>query len=190
MIKTPPPVRAIAYATRGRTSGPITRLVSPSDLGEVMKPFVFLDFAYFDRRAKPTPMEYFWHPHSGIATVTVPLDGAIRIADTTGTDVVLPAGGIEWMRAHGACRAIAIEANDSRQRLIEYNRDALGVPGLPLVRGEAPGALDGLPAPDAVFIGGGLTAPGLLDEPGHPERRRARGVRVAEDVLVEDRGVP
>jgi precorrin-6Y C5,15-methyltransferase (decarboxylating) len=71
--------------------------------------------------------------------------------------------GIEWMRAHGACRAIAIEANDSRQRLIEYNRDALGVPGLQLVRGEAPGALDGLPAPDAVFIGGGLTAPGLLD---------------------------
>jgi redox-sensitive bicupin YhaK (pirin superfamily) len=44
-------------------------------------------------------MERFWHPHSGIATVTVPLDGAIRIADTTGADVVLPAGGIEWMRA-------------------------------------------------------------------------------------------
>lgn len=98
-IKMPPTARAITYATRGRTSGPITRLVSPSDLGEVMKPFVFLDLAYFDGRAKPTPMEYFWHPHSGIATVTVPLDGAIRIADTTGTDVVLPAGGIEWMRA-------------------------------------------------------------------------------------------
>ncbi|MDR5797628.1 precorrin-6y C5,15-methyltransferase (decarboxylating) subunit CbiE [Caballeronia sp. LZ008] len=71
--------------------------------------------------------------------------------------------GIEWMRAHGACRAIAIEANESRQRLIEYNRDALGVPALQLVRGEAPAALDGLPAPDAVFIGGGLTVPGLLD---------------------------
>ncbi|AET91021.1 MULTISPECIES: bifunctional cobalt-precorrin-7 (C(5))-methyltransferase/cobalt-precorrin-6B (C(15))-methyltransferase [Caballeronia] len=71
--------------------------------------------------------------------------------------------GIEWMRAHGACRAIAIEANESRQRLIEHNRDALGVPALQLVRGVAPGALDGLPAPDAVFIGGGLTVPGLLD---------------------------
>src|SRR4029077_7745150 len=44
-------------------------------------------------------MDEFWHPHSGIATVTVPLDGALRIADTTGADVVLPAGGIEWMRA-------------------------------------------------------------------------------------------
>ncbi|KMZ12526.1 Cobalt-precorrin-6y C5-methyltransferase [Candidatus Burkholderia humilis] len=71
--------------------------------------------------------------------------------------------GIEWMRAHPACRAIAIEANEGRQRLIEYNRDALGVPALQLVRGEAPGALDALAAPDAVFIGGGLTAPGLLD---------------------------
>jgi precorrin-6B C5,15-methyltransferase / cobalt-precorrin-6B C5,C15-methyltransferase len=71
--------------------------------------------------------------------------------------------GIEWMRAHPACRAIAIEANEGRQRLIEYNRDALGVPALQLVRGEAPGALDALAAPDAVFIGGGLTAPGLID---------------------------
>ncbi|KND59622.1 Cobalt-precorrin-6y C5-methyltransferase / Cobalt-precorrin-6y C15-methyltransferase [Candidatus Burkholderia verschuerenii] len=71
--------------------------------------------------------------------------------------------GIEWMRAHPACRAIAIEANDARQRLIEHNRDALGVPALQLVKGEAPAALDGLAAPDAVFIGGGLTAPGVLD---------------------------
>ncbi|SPB13395.1 precorrin-6Y C5,15-methyltransferase [Caballeronia novacaledonica] len=71
--------------------------------------------------------------------------------------------GIEWMRAHAACRAIAIEANESRQRLIEHNRDALGVPALQLVKGEAPAALDGLRAPDAVFIGGGLTAPGVLD---------------------------
>src|SRR5262245_10397551 len=98
-IRTTPASRDIIYRTGGSTRGPITRLVSPSDLGEVMKPFVFLDLAYFDGRSPPTPMEYLWHPHSGIATVTVPLDGAIRIADTTGADVVLPAGGIEWMRA-------------------------------------------------------------------------------------------
>jgi precorrin-6Y C5,15-methyltransferase (decarboxylating) len=71
--------------------------------------------------------------------------------------------GIEWMRAHGACRAIAIEANESRQRLIEHNRDALGVPGLQLIAGKAPDALQGLPAPDAIFIGGGVTAHGVLD---------------------------
>jgi precorrin-6B C5,15-methyltransferase / cobalt-precorrin-6B C5,C15-methyltransferase len=71
--------------------------------------------------------------------------------------------GIEWMRAHPSCRAIAIEANDQRQRLIEHNRDALGVPGLQLVEGEAPDALAGLPEPDAIFIGGGVTAPDMLD---------------------------
>jgi redox-sensitive bicupin YhaK (pirin superfamily) len=98
-VKATAATRNIVYRTGGTTRGPITRLVSPSDLGEVMKPFVFLDLAYFDGGSAPTPMEYFWHPHSGIATVTVPLDGAIRIADTTGADVVLPAGGIEWMRA-------------------------------------------------------------------------------------------
>src|SRR5262252_9638328 len=84
--RTQPSIRNIIYSTRGTTRGPITRLVSPSDLGEAMKPFVFLDLAHFDGRSEPTPMEYFWHPHSGIATVTVPLDGAIRIADTTGAD--------------------------------------------------------------------------------------------------------
>ncbi len=71
--------------------------------------------------------------------------------------------GIEWMRAHPTCRAIAIEAHEARQRFIERNRDALGVPGLQLVAGRAPDALHGLAAPHAVFIGGGVTAPGVLD---------------------------
>ncbi|WDH23537.1 precorrin-6y C5,15-methyltransferase (decarboxylating) subunit CbiE [Pseudomonas chlororaphis] len=71
--------------------------------------------------------------------------------------------GIEWMRAHPSCRALAIEADPGRQQLIEHNRDALGVPGLQLVRGSAPQALDGLEAPDAIFIGGGVTRPGVLD---------------------------
>jgi redox-sensitive bicupin YhaK (pirin superfamily) len=92
------PVRNVVYRTRGQKRGPITRLVSPSDLGELMKPFVFLDLAVFDGDER-IPMNQLWHPHSGIATVTVILDGAVRIADTTGTDEVLPAGGVEWMRA-------------------------------------------------------------------------------------------
>jgi len=71
--------------------------------------------------------------------------------------------GIEWMRAHSSCRAIAIEADAGRQLLIEHNRAALGVPGLQLINGEAPGALAGLPAPDAIFIGGGVTVPGVLE---------------------------
>ena len=71
--------------------------------------------------------------------------------------------GIEWMRAHPTCRAIAIEGHAERQRFIEHNRDALGVPGLQLVAGRAPQALEGLAAPHAVFIGGGVTVPGVLE---------------------------
>ncbi|MBF3101769.1 precorrin-6Y C5,15-methyltransferase (decarboxylating) subunit CbiT, partial [Pseudomonas aeruginosa] len=70
--------------------------------------------------------------------------------------------GIEWMRAHPSCRAIAIEANDERQEHIRHNRDALGVPTLHLVAGSAPEALLELPEPDAIFIGGGVTAEGVL----------------------------
>ena len=71
--------------------------------------------------------------------------------------------GIEWMRTHPSCRAFAIEADAGRQSLIEHNRDALGVPGLQLIRGKAPEALSGLETPDAIFIGGGVTRDGVLD---------------------------
>jgi redox-sensitive bicupin YhaK (pirin superfamily) len=91
--------RAIAYRTHGRTRGPITRLVSPSDLGELIKPFVFLDHAVFEADKERTPMEILWHPHSGIATVTVVLEGTIAYAETTGKSGVLATGGVEWMRA-------------------------------------------------------------------------------------------
>jgi precorrin-6Y C5,15-methyltransferase (decarboxylating) len=91
-------------------------------------------------RLAPTPGELLWDVGAGSGSI-----------------------GIEWMRAHPACRAIAIEAQAERQRFIEHNRDALGVPGLQLVAGRAPDALHGLPTPDAVFIGGGVTVPGVLD---------------------------
>jgi len=71
--------------------------------------------------------------------------------------------GIEWMRAHPACRALAIEADEGRQGFIEHNRDALGVPGLQLLLGKALAALHGLEPPDAIFIGGGVTREGVLD---------------------------
>jgi redox-sensitive bicupin YhaK (pirin superfamily) len=95
-------VREIVHRTRGVRGGPITRLMSPSDLGELIKPFVFLDLFDFDGQDAPMSMEHGWHPHSGIATVTVVFDGAIRYAETTGSSGVLPAGSVEWMRAgHG-----------------------------------------------------------------------------------------
>ena len=93
------PARAIVQRTRGHTRGPITRLMSPSDLGQLVKPFVFLDLAVFDAQSTPMRLEDGWHPHSGIATVTVMLEGAVRFAETTGKRGVLPAGSVEWMRA-------------------------------------------------------------------------------------------
>src|SRR5258708_2814165 len=92
-------VREIVYRTRGTTGGPITRLMSPSDLGQLIKPFVFLDLFDFDGQDAPMSMEHGWHPHSGIATVTVVFDGGIRYAETTGSSGVLPAGSVEWMQA-------------------------------------------------------------------------------------------
>jgi redox-sensitive bicupin YhaK (pirin superfamily) len=91
--------RQIVHRSRGRTHGPITRLISPSDLGELTKPFVFLD--HFDIPARGEPL-FGWHPHSGIATLTLVQAGATSYEETTGQKGVLSAGGVEWMRAgHG-----------------------------------------------------------------------------------------
>ncbi|MEQ8667123.1 MAG: precorrin-6y C5,15-methyltransferase (decarboxylating) subunit CbiE [Rhodospirillales bacterium] len=71
---------------------------------------------------------------------------------------------IEWLRAvEGTC-AVAIESKAERVSNIRTNADNLGVPHLAVVEGEAPGALDGLDTPDAVFVGGGLTVPGLIEQ--------------------------
>ncbi|OLP17313.1 cobalamin biosynthesis bifunctional protein CbiET [Leptolyngbya sp. 'hensonii'] len=72
--------------------------------------------------------------------------------------------GIEWMRSHPRCRAIAIEPNTSRLRHIADNATALGVPNLQTIAGKAPLALQDLPTPDAIFIGGGASAAGVLEQ--------------------------
>jgi redox-sensitive bicupin YhaK (pirin superfamily) len=90
--------RRIVTRTRGRAHGPITRVLSPSDIGERIKPFVFLD--WFDTPPARGP-RFGIHPHSGIATITVLLQGDLRYEDTTGKSGILPAGGVEWMRAAG-----------------------------------------------------------------------------------------
>ena len=89
--------RTVLYRTRGTARGGITRLVSPSDIGELIKPFVFLDL--FKMRADGPRMGM--HPHSGIATVTVVLAGNTDYYETTGRQGTLPTGGVEWMQAGG-----------------------------------------------------------------------------------------
>lgn len=70
--------------------------------------------------------------------------------------------GIEWMLSHPGNRAVAIEARDDRIARIGANARSFGVPELECVQGRAPAALADLATPDAVFVGGGLTTPGLL----------------------------
>jgi len=73
--------RQITLKTGGRRHGPITRLVSPSDIGELIKPFVFLDHAEIAPKSEPL---FGIHPRSGIATLTVVLRGGVIYEDTTG----------------------------------------------------------------------------------------------------------
>ncbi|WP_354700360.1 Precorrin-6Y C(5,15)-methyltransferase [decarboxylating] [Paraconexibacter sp. AEG42_29] len=70
---------------------------------------------------------------------------------------------IEWLRAERTTRAIAVEPRADRLGRIAQNAAALGVPELDIVEGRAPAALAGLAAPDVIFVGGGLSTPGLLD---------------------------
>jgi precorrin-6Y C5,15-methyltransferase (decarboxylating) len=91
-------------------------------------------------RLAPAPGQHLWDVGAGAGSV-----------------------GIEWMRAHPTCTTTAIEASPERAARIARNAARLGVPGLSVVEGRAPDALADLPAPDAIFIGGGATRPGVLD---------------------------
>lgn len=90
--------RRIVHRTKGDRHGPITRLMSPGDIGELVKPFVFLDYFEFPEAVeKGLPV----HPHSGIATHTTLLGGSMRYADSTGKAGTLRPRSIEWMQAGG-----------------------------------------------------------------------------------------
>lgn len=95
--------------------------------------------------------------------------------------------GIEWMRSHPACRAVAVESSADRVSTITANAAALGVPALRVVHGRAPEALDGLPQPDTIFVGGGLTRDGVLDR--CLAALRPGGRLVANAVTVESEAV-
>lgn len=110
-----PEGRRIIHKTRGQ-GGAITRLMSPSDLGAMVKPFVFLDLIDFPQGAPAPPIDAGWHPHSGIATVTVTFEGTLRYAETTGNSGNLSAGGVEWMQAGGGVWHTATGDASSRIR--------------------------------------------------------------------------
>ena len=69
---------------------------------------------------------------------------------------------IEWMRGARGARAYAIEKDLNRRDMIKNNSLALGTPSLEIIAGTAPNSFEDLDAPDAIFIGGGLTTVNVL----------------------------
>ena len=90
---------------------------------------------------------------------------------------------IEWMRSTRGAEAIAFEQDPARRAMIAANADALGAPRLRIVSGEAPQSLTGQLSPDAVFIGGGLSNPGLFAAAW--QALKTGGAMVANVVTIE-----
>lgn len=88
-----------------------------------------------------------------------------------------------WMLSHPSLKAVAIEKDADRAARIRRNAEQLGVPGLAVVEGAAPDVLDGLAAPDAIFIGGGGSHPGVIERA--MEALSPRGRLVANAVTLE-----
>jgi precorrin-6Y C5,15-methyltransferase (decarboxylating) len=91
--------------------------------------------------------------------------------------------GIEWMRAARDARAIAFEREGERLQMIAVNADRLGVPGLQIENGDAPDSLLGMPAPDAIFLGGDVDNEALFHACWTALRRGGR--LVANAVTLE-----
>lgn len=90
--------RRVVHITPARTIGGILRMMSPGDLGELLKPFVFLDLFDMDGEAMGNmPL----HPHSGIATVTVLTEGDLRFDEPGSGSGTIAYGAVEWMRGGG-----------------------------------------------------------------------------------------
>ena len=88
--------RKIAYRSMGNSHDFITRMISPNDLGELTKPFVFLDFI---NGIPPKGAGFGWHPHSGIATFTYQLEGGSHIEESTGNKVAFGPRDVEYLQA-------------------------------------------------------------------------------------------
>ncbi|CAB3761898.1 pirin family protein [Paraburkholderia humisilvae] len=88
--------RRIITRTRGRTNGPVTQFVSPSDLGRLLKPFVMLA-----RYAVPETASFYYpmHPHSGIASLAVIVEGTLSSFDSKGKPKMLQRGSVELLMA-------------------------------------------------------------------------------------------
>ena len=88
--------RRVVLLRSGRRHGPITRLMTPWDIGELTQPFLFLAYSEFAPGWQPLLAV---HPQPGIATLTLVLSGTLAYRDATGTERTLGAGGCSWTTA-------------------------------------------------------------------------------------------
>jgi len=110
----------------------------------------------------PRPGEYLWDVGAGSGSIA-----------------------IEWCRSGTGCRAVAFERDEARRARINANAVAFGVPVD--VSFDAPGSFDFSPPPSAIFVGGGVSQPGLMDACW--ERLPVSGRLVANAVTVESEAV-
>ncbi len=119
------------------------------------------------------------HVRAGVLAALGPAPGQLLWDIGAGTGSI----AIEWLRAEPTARAVAIEIQPERASRIRLNANSLGVPALRVLTGAVPGVLDELSdAPDAVFIGGGLSS-GVLHVAW--DRLAAGGRLVATAVTIE-----
>ncbi len=138
-----------------------------------------------DERVSPLPDDAFVHDGQitkhGMRAVTL-----AALAPRPGErlwDVGAGSGSIsvEWSRSWPGCSAVAFERDGNRRRNVEFNAAAAGLDID--VRGDAPAAFDGAETPSAIFVGGGLTQPGLLDACFD---RLPRGGRLVANVVTAE----
>lgn len=146
-----------AAAFAGTQSGPLNLVALEVAAGTGARPLPLggLEDGLFETDGQITKREIRAVTLSSLA----PLRGGLLWDIGAGSGSI----GIEWMLRHPSLRAVAVEARADRAARIRRNALALGVPGLAVVEGTAPGALAGLPVPDAIFLGGGGTDPGVLE---------------------------
>lgn len=104
-------------------------------------------------------------------------------------DVGLGAGSIaiEWLLRHPSMRAIGVEERPERSERAARNAATLGTPELRIVTGRAPDAFAGLPAPDAVFLGGGMCDVGVFEAAWAALKKGGRLVANAVTLRTEQR---
>lgn len=88
---------------------------------------------------------------------------------------------IEWCRSGVGCRAIAFERDAARRARITQNANAFGV-RVDATLG-APEMFENVPPPDVIFVGGGVSQPGILDACW--DRLKPGGRLVANAVTAE-----